>query len=780
MNQIYVFNLAETLVTVIDALDELCPFQDAFHLEQINRQNTFHFLIPANNEKANFIIEGNLIAFKDLDGDFQLFEIKIINEIHEDMILKDVYCEHAVFELLDELIPFNWQRNQYASTILTQALLGTRWSPGTVTAFPLVKATVRMELDNPLSALKKMVTAFGGGEFKYRVTISGSSISGRFIDYLPKRGADTGKRFEYEKDINSVRREIDFTNVKTRLYGYGKAQEVPGGTRRVRFSDISQIIPRIKPLGDEFVDDPDALTKWGRAGGTRHRVGFYENPDIIDPVELLQRTNETLDQLKNPHFSYEMKVTDLERFSGLSHEKVRLGDKVKVIDRTFNPKLIVEARVIEIKRYLTEPEKDELILDNFKPLSVEDGEILREVQERVNSNQGVWQDEAYNMNMVNDSGFGNIPITGSVDGNQTFAVDLLQPDIGNFFWWQWRGSDPRILSTIGTGLPRLALFNFQAAVVKTQSNPYQFIMLSSNIGLDGPYTVSFYAAAYGPTTINGDVLAEVWPVNGVGTRIGIFPLGTSKVKIISSDKFIWRRGQVTVFNLPIGTEYLEINIKRDDANPTLNCLVDGIQCIPKDSPGSYITETELYRAYDGLAGALPRRMEIREDLQVGWDTVNSLYGFTLQQDGLFITRNNSQLSTAHSPAQLLPTNAFTKLNFTGPGFVDWHNEFDRPNSRFIIKQAGIYIMQVGIRILNIPNGATIALDLFRNGSMDTRLYQDVQATGGGIKVIQTMTLVFGAANDIFHIEIYCSAAGATTVQDGTQSTWKIFRVGGRR
>ena len=54
---------------------EGCPYWDAVHREVLNGENTFTFTVPADRADAAYVAEGNLVAFKDLDSYWQIFEI---------------------------------------------------------------------------------------------------------------------------------------------------------------------------------------------------------------------------------------------------------------------------------------------------------------------------------------------------------------------------------------------------------------------------------------------------------------------------------------------------------------------------------------------------------------------------------------------------------------------------------------------------------------------------------------------------------------------------------
>lgn len=771
IDQIYVFNLSDTLVTVLDPNDEVGPYYDAYHLEQLNGENSFSFKVPANNVKSELVVEGNQVAFKDLDGNFQLFEIKIIEEIHAEVITKDVFCEHAVLELLDEIILFEWERNKTATQTLTSALTNTvsgpsRWTVGTVNVPSPTAGTwsVRMELNNPIEVFKKMITAFQGGEFKYRVTISGTSISTRYVDFLQQRGSVTSKRFEYEKDVNSIKREIDLTNVKTALYGFGKAEEVPGGIRRARFDNVTNTdagITRTKILGVEYLEDTAAKAKWGRAGGTRHRWGYYENPDLLDPIRLLQETDALLDQTIEPEISYEMKVTDLERFSGYAHEKVRLGDTVVVIDRTFKPELYISARILELKRYLTEPEKDELVLGRFRPLITDDGMILRDLQDRVHDKEGVWDDSAYKNNMITDHSFENVPRAGSPDSDQVYAVFKSTPpdgDYGSIFWWQWTGTGYVISSYNETTLKdynQLALFDYQAAVISTVtgkiSHAYQYVPLNITLGLNGPYTISCYVSAFVQTTLNGNAIIEVYACQKDTTRLNSGnPVKTGEVFIIYTDKNIWKRNVVTISDaLPSGTELLEVYITTDTSQ--FKYLVDGVQLVPMNKPMTYEPESNLWKMMRRFPGAKMQYPTILGDVII---------------TGMLSMLKPDTCRAYSTAVQAIPAAAFTKITYDAEDW-DLRFTFDLTNDRFVASTDGYYLVTPCVRIDNAPDGNLIAMAIYKNGVILEKI--DVKVVGAlNDPQLNGASIVQLSATD--YIEVWAYSVAAVNTRAGTQET----------
>ena len=618
INTLLIFDFAENLLAVLSATDLDSPFYNAIHLEQLNLENSLSFSIPAENPKAQFIVEGNLVAFLDLDGYFQLFEIKIINETHELNIYKDVFCEHQVLELLDEIVWNNYQVGQTAFTLLTQILIDARWTAGIVTVGGT--ATLDMEIQNKMDLVNSLITAFGTGDLQYRVSISGKVITGRYIDFLASRGSVTGKRFEYGKDETSVVRQVDMTQVKTAFWGYGLNTQVVGsGTGRILFSNVVWTIPTnplAKPAGQAYLADPAALLLWGRVGGTRHRWGTYDAGSETDPNVILQGTYNALAAVSSPIFTYEMKIADLERISGLEHEKVRLGDTVDVIDNVFQPPLYLTARVIEIDRHFTDPENDTLVLGTFKPLVTQDGNRIRELSAVMSANQGIWSGQSYTNNLIIDPSFENISTVGASDGNYVFEADttvgVTNKGYGSNFWWQWRGTTlpyGNVLSTYSTNTliayPQIALYDYQSAVISSNSMPYQYVLLAIAQGLNGPYCATVYVSAFAETTSNGEAILQLYAVNSSSVRLnGGLPVATGNMVINDTEPYVWQRMEALSLDaLPAGTLYLEFNLTGDWVNyPTCKFLADGCQLVALTSPVVFDPESSLWKSLRGQAG----------------------------------------------------------------------------------------------------------------------------------------------------------------------------------
>jgi phage minor structural protein len=359
---LYIFDSTEKLIATLPK----GSFFEPIHREVLNGENTFTFSFSANEDDAQYIIEGNLVGLRDLDAYWQIFEVKRIVDSHSDGLTRTAYCEHILYELLDDIVT-DKRPSADATAALSGMLEGTRWQVGIVD--DLGASSTNAYYESALSGVQKVANAWQG-ELQWRIIVSGNQITARYVDLLAMRGTDTGKQFVYSKDVLSIEREVDSSGVYTAMYGRGKGVETESGEgygRRLTFADV---VAPDKPADQEWIGDSDALAQWGRPGN-RHRFGVFVDEEETDPAKLLQKTRDELDRRKTPRATYRLDVVSLEELTGYEHEKVRLGDMVRVIDREFSPELVVSARVIEIERDLLDPANTKVVLGSFAPTIVE-------------------------------------------------------------------------------------------------------------------------------------------------------------------------------------------------------------------------------------------------------------------------------------------------------------------------------------------------------------------------------------------------------------------------
>ncbi|OMI07706.1 hypothetical protein BVL54_19990 [Bacillus paralicheniformis] len=335
----------DDLLTVLSIKNnKQLSYSDDELTEQLNKDFIYDFTVPMAHEDSHHLVKGNRVVFEDRDGDFQEFQIYKTEELqNENTASIRVYMEHTIYEINDDIVKDLRVRDGEATEALDKGLSASRWERGHVDS--LGTGTVSFYYSNGMKNLTDIQAVFGG-EYKFRVVLNEQKtrIEHRYVDLLVRRGKDTGKRFEYTKDIRSLKRTVDLSGIKTALYGRGNGEELDDGNGYSRKITIANVEwekangdPLEKPLGQEWLGDPDALSRYGREGGTRHRFGVVD-VDSTDPDEIIKETYKQLMEVNKPRITIEVEGQDLE-LVGLEHEKVRLGDSVFVIDKRLIPNL---------------------------------------------------------------------------------------------------------------------------------------------------------------------------------------------------------------------------------------------------------------------------------------------------------------------------------------------------------------------------------------------------------------------------------------------------------
>ncbi|RBP89402.1 phage minor structural protein [Cytobacillus firmus] len=437
MADLYIFDHYDNMLAILSnetngsVENTPCPFWNAMFKEELNKGSALEFTVPANHVDAKYVTDENSAAFMDKDANFRLFFIReTFSDESDGKATITAVCEPAMMELYDEAIEDKRIIGKSAQEALTSALENTRWSVGTVASLGL--NTVNFYYITVKDALEEILNTYGG-EFVDRIEIDGNKITGRYIDILTRRGSDTGKRWEIDKDILSLQRTVQ-SYPKTALYGRGKSIETEDGgfTRKTTFRDVvwskANGDPVDKPAGQEWVGDPEALEKYGygqSGGGFRHRFGIYESGEDDDPETLLMNTWLALQQAKKQIVNYSLDGFLLDSVEGYEFEKSRLGDTNFVIDRNFSKPIEVEARVIVYEYDVANPDDvGKIQFGDFIDLYDSD-RLLGDVVSKINDKEGIW-DKAENPEINGDNLPDILPDVPTLEAFGLFETVLIR------------------------------------------------------------------------------------------------------------------------------------------------------------------------------------------------------------------------------------------------------------------------------------------------------------------------------------------------------------------
>lgn len=384
MRNIYILNEREVPVAILNPeLPDSCPVFSSLHTEKLEYgQITFEFEIPSNHPIAQHINEGCFIVYPRENGRKDYFKIMTVRDTNENgEYRRYVYAENAAIpELLSNPIRPNELYSYNIEQALNYVLSGTEWTLGEVEQIG-VRDIVFDDYTTSLDALHKVLDAFEA-EIEFVYEFRGLEIISRKVNARRRRGNEIKKPFVYSIDLVGVEREIDDSQLVTALIGVGKGETVNGSINFSNYEPPDLDTSKYeKPQGADWVGSLEALQRWGKRG--RHLFGIYVDESATNSVELFRNTLKALDKYSKPLINYKVSVTLLSEMTGYEAHRVSLGDTIVVKDETFQPELILEARVIEYKHNPFDRSQDEVTLGEFRPILSTNIRSIRDIQNRI-------------------------------------------------------------------------------------------------------------------------------------------------------------------------------------------------------------------------------------------------------------------------------------------------------------------------------------------------------------------------------------------------------------
>lgn len=386
---LFILNSRQVTVGVAsNSNPDALPYFDDIHLENLDGVNTYEFSVPSEHPDSSLLeTEGHVIV-RNLDGEHILYTIKEINEGNtEGKKIKSVYCEDtAISELLSDV-----QRPATLPNATLSYALGVVLSNTSEWSLFDVPETDSLDVEfsdyiTVLEALRQLAQLYFK-ELYFTVELRGTQIVGKRINFVEQRGNVTNVRFDYTHDLTGVGRIENSENIVTALIGVGK-----GDTDGNRITLMSQPAFRegdfYKDAGADWVGSESALQRWGKNG--RHRFGIYLDDKADTPQELQRRTISELEERMKPHVSYSSSILNLERLTGYEAKKVRLGDTIMVVDKSYNPPIVINARVRELQRSYTRNNADKVDLGSYRPVTLSPDKAIQDLQKVISRSEVKW------------------------------------------------------------------------------------------------------------------------------------------------------------------------------------------------------------------------------------------------------------------------------------------------------------------------------------------------------------------------------------------------------
>jgi phage minor structural protein len=438
------------------------------HQSSLDNDEKYEFIAPVTEENLDKIQGRSRLLIPADEGDYREFIVYEKIDLTKQGEV-EVYSDASYYDLrkLKTIHPQvrDGQTVESAAEFVLEGIKG--WELGITEYSGIRKWIIDKELD-AYDALKAIASLFDC-EIRFRVTILGSKVTGRYVDIVKRVGQDSGKEIVEGKDLLGIKRRLFSKRVVTALICLGPERE--DGTR-------------LKVT----VTDEAAFQNWNWQG--QHLVEVYE-PQSTDT----EMTEERLTQLGEAELKkritaaveYEAEGASLDHIFGYDHEVVHLGDSAKIKDEKFNPPMYLDSRVIFVDRSIFDKSKKKYKL----------GEVIEYKKEDVFR---VWKNlqELYATKVLKSptppEGKSNIiwiKTGGTVEIAHTWNPEIRKwiPTGGSLFTWVMYAENQN-----GEGISHSpagkAYVGF--AYNKTEETPsmnpteYEWVLLKGDQGVPGP------------------------------------------------------------------------------------------------------------------------------------------------------------------------------------------------------------------------------------------------------------------------------------------------------
>ncbi|PRT05245.1 hypothetical protein C6352_26590 [Bacillus thuringiensis] len=364
---------------IIAAIQPKDYWADNRHWEIKNNIDTLEFKTFDGTPHSVTLQQQNLVLKEVRDG--RIIPYVINNEVEKDSDDRSltVHASGAWVQIAkDGIIKPQRIESETVNTFIDIALADSKWQRG-ITDYSSFHTMTIDEFIDPLTFLKKIAALFEL-EIQYRVEVSGSQITGWYVDMIKKRGRETGKEVTLGKDLVGVRRIEHSRDICTALVGFVRGE----GDKLITVESINKGLP--------YIVDNDAFQRWNAHG--KHKFGFY-TPETEDqnmtPERLMTLMKTELRKRVNTSVSYVVEAQSIGRIFGLAHELINEGDTIRIKDTGFTPKLYLEARVIAGDESFTDPTQDKYVFGDYRELT-DPNEELKKIYNRILSKFGEKQE----------------------------------------------------------------------------------------------------------------------------------------------------------------------------------------------------------------------------------------------------------------------------------------------------------------------------------------------------------------------------------------------------
>ena len=363
-----------------------CPYFNDKHTEALeDNLSLLEFEIPANNEINNVIEPNGYVIYTDLDNKKHLFIIKEITDTHEAAITRSISCENAaVCDLIGNVIRPTTLTAQTLLQALSYVLNGTTWTVGQINKTD-VKTIVFDDYITSLEAIHILAEEYDA-EIEFEAILAGSYVTEKLVHMVDHRGnVNTGKIFEYTKNLNKIQRVENSNNLITAIIPVGKADE---NENVMTIESYNPPFEKGFEKEQDYIICQESFQKYNKQG--KNIFGIFKDDKATNQAELYQNGLAKLKELCEVQVTYSCDVVTFETITGYSREQVRIGDNILIRDFTYKPVATISARVVAIERSKSNPINDAITIGQYNPIITRDLTNYQRIDNLIRNKQAAW------------------------------------------------------------------------------------------------------------------------------------------------------------------------------------------------------------------------------------------------------------------------------------------------------------------------------------------------------------------------------------------------------
>ncbi|MGL9911633.1 hypothetical protein [Enterococcus sp. DIV0213h] len=433
---------------------------DRLHEYVKGNASQFTFKTAAKHPDSQYLIEGNKLAFRWKNKDFDLNIVKVVrNEM-----TVEITAYSTMFELLYET------RGEYSGSAMTFEQYHNVFDPEKVLVIGInevsnVKISNKWEGKQTMLARYFSLASVFSAEIEFVTELNDDYSLKQITMNIYKQYSDginqgIGQNrsdliLKYGKGISGITKTTDITKgIYTAILAYGKDGLSISSIER-NWYDASGNLEYFTRKGQPRIYAPLARDNFPSnilAPENERYTGYVaEDTEYTSQEALLGYMLSELKKLSAPEVTYEIDG----KFD------VDVGDTIIVEDDGYNPTLYLSVRVAETEKSLSNPSIRKAVISNVKELSSEiDASLLAQVQALIEANKTYNFEILTSSGIVFKNGFGSTTLTARVrdginDVTDTFSLKWYKD--GTLF------SNTKTVTINAADIEEKAVFRFEVA-----------------------------------------------------------------------------------------------------------------------------------------------------------------------------------------------------------------------------------------------------------------------------------------------------------------------------